>query len=260
MLNPMGRMPMDNSVLVALSRQVALARELDVVANNIANLNTTGYKADGALFEEYLDSAAQAGQSGGSVSFVRDRGVWHDMSQGPIERTGNSLDVAIDGKGFLVVQTPKGERYTRNGSMQINATGQLVTSDGNPVLGDGGPIALQPNDRQVSISRDCTISVREGTSKVDSVRGKLRLVTFNNPQQLQKDGSSTFNAADGAQPQTTTTAALVQGAIEKSNVRGVAEMSRMIEITRSYTQIASLLQQQNDLGTAALDKLADVPA
>ena len=120
---------MDNSVLVGLSRQVALARELDVVANNIANLNTTGYKADGALFEEYLDSAARADQSGGSVSFVRDLGVWHDMSQGPIERTGNPLDVAVDGKGFLVVQTPGGERYTRNGSMQLNATGQLVTSD-----------------------------------------------------------------------------------------------------------------------------------
>jgi flagellar basal-body rod protein FlgF len=247
---------MDNLVLVALSRQVALARELDVVANNIANLNTTGYKADGSLFEEYLNSA---GQSGGSVSFVQDRGVWHDMSQGPIERTGNSLDVAIDGKAFLVVQTPRGERYTRNGSMQIDATGQLVTSDGNPVLGDGGPIRLQPNDRQVSISRDGTVSVREGNSKVDSVRGKLRLVTFANPQQLQKDGSSTFNAADGVSAQPTTTAGVVQGAIEKSNVRGVVEMSRMIEITRSYTQIASLMQQQNDLGTAALDKLAEVP-
>jgi flagellar basal-body rod protein FlgF len=252
-------MPMDNSVLVGLSRQVALARELDVVANNIANLNTTGYKADGSLFEEYLNTGARADQTGGSVSFVRDRGVWHDMGQGPIERTGNPLDVAVDGKGFLVVQTPQGERYTRNGSMQINATGQLITSDGNPVLGDGGPIQLQPTDRQVSISRDGTISVREGNSKVDSARGKLRLVTFDNPQRLQKAGSSTFSAAGGAQPQTTTTAAVVQGAVERSNVRGVVEMSRMIEITRSYTQIATLLQQQNDLSQSAINKLAEVP-
>jgi flagellar basal-body rod protein FlgF len=250
---------MDNSVLVGLSRQVALARELDVVANNIANINTTGYKADGALFEQYLSGSARADQTGGSVSFVRDRGVWHDMSQGPIERTGNPLDVAVDGKGFLVVQTPSGERYTRNGSMQVNPTGQLVTSDGYAVLGDGGPIQLQPNDRQVSISHDGTISVREGNSKVDSARGKLKVVTFDNPQQLQKDGSSTFNATGGVQPQPTTKAGIVQGAVEKSNVRGVVEMSRMIEITRSYTQIASLLQQQNDLGTAALDKLAEVP-
>jgi flagellar basal body rod protein FlgG len=181
------------------------------------------------------------------------------MSQGPIERTGNSLDVAVDGNGFLVVQTPNGERYTRNGSLQLNASGQLVTSDGNPVLGDGGPISLQPNDRQVQISRDGTISVREGTSKVDSVRGKLRLVTFSNPQQLQKDGTSTFNATGGAQPQAATTAGIVQGAIEKSNVRGVVEMSRMIEITRSYTQIATMLQQLGDLSQTAIDKLAEVP-
>ena len=100
-----------------------LAREMDVVANNIANLNTTGFKADGSIFEEFLSSAARADQTGSRVSFVRDRGVWHDMSQGPIERTGNPLDVAIDGQGFLVVQTPAGERYTRNGALQIDATG-----------------------------------------------------------------------------------------------------------------------------------------
>ena len=227
---------MQNAILVGLSRQVALAREMDVVANNIANLNTTGYKADGSLFEEYLSSAARGDQTGSRVSFVRDRGIWHDMSQGPIERTGNPLDIAVDGKGFLVVQTPSGERYTRNGSMQINATGQLVTSDGFPVLGDGGPITLQSNDRQVSISRDGTISVREGASNVDSARGKIRLVTFTNPQQLQKDGGGLFNPTADMQPQPATTGGLIQGARRKINVRGVVEMSRMIEITRAYTQ------------------------
>jgi flagellar basal-body rod protein FlgF len=247
-----------NAVLVALSRQMALSRELDVVANNIANLDTTGFKADGSLFEEYLGSAARAGAS--PVSFVLDRGVWHDMNQGPIQRTGNPLDVAIDGNAFLVVQTPRGQRYTRNGALQINAAGQLVTSEGNPVLGDSGPITFQPNDHQVSISRDGTISVREGTSKVDSLRGKLRLVDFQDMQQLQKDGSSTFNVSGDAQPRAATNASIAQGAIEKSNVRGVVEMSRMIEITRSYTQIANLLQQQGDLGQTAIDKLADVPA
>ena len=159
---------MQNAQLIGLSRQVALSRELDVVANNIANLNTTGFKADGSLFEEFLSPTARAGNLSGAdskVSFVRDRGTWHDMSPGPIQSTGSPLDVAIDGKGFLVVQTPRGERYTRNGALQINGTGQLVTSDGNPVLGDGGPIVFQPNDHQVQISQDGTISVREGTSK-----------------------------------------------------------------------------------------------
>ena len=248
------------STLVGLSRQVGLAREMDVVANNIANMNTTGYKADGSVFEEFLSSAARAAPTDSRISFVQDRGVWHDMSQGPIERTGNPLDVAVDGKAFLVVQTPNGERYTRNGSMQINGNGQLVTSDGYPVLGDGGPISFQPSDRQVSISRDGTISVREGTSKVDSARGKLRMVTFANPQQLQKDGSSTFNPAAGVTPQPATTGSIIQGAVEKSNVRGVVEMSRMIEITRSYTNISAMLQQQADIAQAAIDKLAEVPA
>ncbi len=190
---------------------------------------------------------------------MRDRGTWHDLSPGPIEKTDNPLNVAIDGEAFLVVQTPRGERYTRNGALQINGTGQLVTSEGNPVLGDAGPIVFQPGDRQVTISLDGTISVREGTSKTDSQRGSLRLVAFDAAQQLQKDGSSTFTTANGSQPQPTKASRVVQGSIEKSNVRGVIEMSRMIEITRSYTQIASMLQQQNDLGQSSIDKLAEVP-
>jgi flagellar basal-body rod protein FlgF/flagellar basal-body rod protein FlgG len=253
-------MPLQNGALVGLSRQVAIQRELDVVANNIANINTTGYKADGSLFEEYLSSSARSGGTSGRISFVRDRGLWHDMSQGAIEHTGNQLDVAIDGKGFLAVQTPRGERYTRNGALQVNATGQLVTSDGYQVLGDGGPITLQPTDSQVSISRDGSISVREGSSNVDSKRGKLKLVTIANAGDLHKDGSSTFNFTGEGTPQPATPATgLIQGAVEKSNVRGVVEMSRMIEITRAYTQIAGLLQQQADQGQQAIDKLAEVP-
>src|SRR5579872_644462 len=192
-------MPMQNAILVGLSRQVALERELDVVANNIANINTTGYKADGSMFEEFLSSSARGAGTASRVSFVQDRGTWRDMSAGPIEHTGNPLDVAVSGKGFLVVQTPRGERYTRNGLFQINADGELVTSDGYQVLGDGGPIKLQRTDRQVQISADGTISVREGSSKVDSQRGKLRLVSFANMQQLQKDSSSTFTVTGGAQ-------------------------------------------------------------
>ena len=250
---------MQNATLVGLSRQVALGRELDVVANNIANINTTGYKADGSLFEEYLSSPARADQSGARVSFVRDRGTWHDLSAGTVEHTGNTLDVAIDGNAFLVVQTPRGERYTRNGSLQINSTGQLVTSDGNPVLGQGGPIAFQPTDKEISIGSDGTITVQEGNAKVDSARGTLRLVSFANIQNLQKDIGSSFTANGGEQPQPAKSARVIQGSIEKSNVRGVVEMSRMIEITRTYSQVAAILQQQHDLSQASVDKLAEVP-
>ena len=249
---------MQNAFLIGLSRQVALSREMDVVANNIANVDTTGYKADRSLFEEYLSSSART-DSGGRVSYVRDRGVWHDMNAGQVQHTGNPLDVAIDGDGFFTVQTPAGPRYTRNGSLHINTTGQLVTADGNPVLGSGGPITFQPNDRQISISPDGTISARQGNSIADSVRGTLTLVTFANPQQLQKDGGSSFKPPAGVTPQAATGAKIVQGALEKSNVRGVVEMSRMIEITRSYTQIASMLQQQTDVSQQSIDKLAAVP-
>ncbi|MBV9556832.1 MAG: flagellar basal-body rod protein FlgF [Pseudolabrys sp.] len=256
---------MQNALLVGLSRQVALQRELDVVANNIANMNTTGFKADGSLFEEYLSPIARADGvpvADSRVSFVRDRGTWHDLSQGPLERTGNPLDISIDGKAFLVVQTPRGERYTRNGALQVNATGQLVTTDGNPVIGESGPITLQPTDRDVSISPEGTVSVREGKSIQDSLRGKLKLVSFDDAQKakLLKDGSGSFQAPDGVTPAVDKTSRIVQGSIEKSNVRGVVEMTRMIEISRSYTQVAAMLQQQQDMRTSAINKLADVPA
>jgi flagellar basal-body rod protein FlgF/flagellar basal-body rod protein FlgG len=256
---------MENALLIGLSRQVALSRELDVVANNIANLNTNGFKADGALFEEYLASSARADGSSaaaGRISFVRDRGTWHDMSKGPVEQTGNPFDVAIDGDGFLVVQTPRGERYTRSGALQINAKGTLVTSDGSPVLGDAGPITLQQTDHDVAISKEGVISVLEGTSTQDSLRGKLKLARFDKKDELklQKDGAGTFLAPDGVTPATDKTSHVLQGVVEKSNVRGVVEITRMIEISRSYTQVAALLQQQGDMRSNAINKLADVPA
>ena len=226
---------MENALLIGLSRQVALQRELDVVANNIANLNTTGFKADGSIFEEFLMPVArESGFAGkdGRLSFVQDRATWQDFSQGPVQQTGNPLDVAIDGEGFLAVQTPRGERYTRNGALQINAAGELVTSEGYKVLGDGGPIVLQPQDRDVSIGRDGSISVAAGS------RGRLRLVNFAQPQQLKKDGTSTFVAPTGVRPEASTTTHVIQGAIEKSNVRGVLEMTRMIDVTRTYATVA----------------------
>jgi flagellar basal-body rod protein FlgF len=254
---------MQNALLVGLSRQVALGRELDVVANNIANLDTVGFKADGAVFEEYVGQTARSGNLPGTdsrVSFVQDRATWINLGQGPLERTGNALDVAVEGSGFLAVQTPRGERYTRNGALHVNANGELVTSEGYQVLGDAGPITFQPKDRDISISEDGTISVREGdNTKTESQRGKLRMAGFDFPGRLQKDGSSTFMAPQNVTPQTDTTSHFVQGTLEKSNVHGVVEITRMIEVTRAYTQIANMLTQQNDLQQNAIDKLAAVP-
>src|SRR4051812_43163881 len=150
---------MHNALLVGLSRQMVLERQMDVVANNVANVNTSGYKADKSLFEEFLNSGAHEDNFVGRdrrVSYVQDRGTFKDFAQGAAEQTKNPLDVAIDGGGFLVVQTPAGERYTRDGALQIDNQGRLVTAVGNPVLGNSGPIVFQPTDKQVNIAPTAT--------------------------------------------------------------------------------------------------------
>jgi flagellar basal-body rod protein FlgF len=248
---------MENAVLIGLSRQMALQRQLDVLANNVANINTTGYKADTTVFEEYLMPVARHDHFPGRdriLSYVHDRATVHDMGQGPTRPTNNPLDVAIDGEALIAVETPRGERYTRNGSFQINAQGELVTSEGYRVMGDGGPIQFQANDRDITIARDGTISVPEGA------RGRLRLVTFANPQRLQKDSASTFAAPADMPAQPAERVHVMQGFVEQSNVRGVVEMTRLIEVSRRYTSIASLLQQQGDLRRSAIERLAEVPA
>jgi flagellar basal-body rod protein FlgF len=254
---------MENTLLVGLSRQMVLERQMDVVANNVANVNTNGYKADKSLFAEYLKSGAHEDNFVGkdrAVSYVQDPGMFKDFSQGPTEQTKNPLDVAIDGGGFLAVQTPAGERYTRDGGLHINNQGQLVTAAGNPVLGGSGPIVFQQTDHDVSIAPDGTVTVQEGINRIDSVRGKLRIVSFAQAQALLKEGSNLYSAGTGAAAQPDVTSKVRQGFVEKSNVNSVSEMSRMIEVTRAYTQISSLLQQQSDLHKSAIEKLADVPA
>ena len=255
---------MDTALLIGLSRQTALQRELDVVANNMANLNTVGFKAVGAVFGEYLQDNARTKQFAGQdrrLSFVQDRMRWHDFSQGTIQQTGSPLDVAIDGDGMMVVQTENGERYTRNGALQLNNLGELVTSAGDRVLGDAGVIILQNTDRDVVITKDGTIKVREGQNPAsDATRGKLRVVRFDDMQGLRKDGASTYRAPEGITPIPVENPNIIQGAVEKSNVRPVLAMARMIEVTRAYTEVATILQQQGEMRKNSLQQLAEVPA
>jgi flagellar basal-body rod protein FlgF len=254
---------MENMLLVGLSRQMTLERELDVVSNNVANVNTNGYKADRTLFQEYLKLNAHEdtfSRRDRRVSFVNDTGTYRDFSQGPTEQTKNPLDVAIDGNSFLVVQTAAGERYTRDGGLQINPQGQLVTASGDPVLGTGGPIVFQPTDHDVTISADGTITVLEGTARTDSIRGKLRLVSFADAQKLLKQGDNLYSAGEGGAPTQDIKSTVRQGYVEKSNVSSVVEMSRMIEINRTYANVANMLSQEADLHKSAIEKLADVPS
>jgi flagellar basal-body rod protein FlgF len=254
---------MENSLLIGLSRQMVLERQLDVVANNIANVNTNGFKADESLFEEHLNSGAHEDNfvsSDRRVSYVQDRGTYRDMTQGQVTQTSNPLDVAIDGGGFLTVQTQGGERYTRDGNLQLNGQGQLVTSAGDTVLGTSGPIVFQPTDHDINIAPDGTVTVLEGASRTDSIRGKLRVANFADAQKLLKEGYNLYSQGEAGAAPVDAKTTVRQGYVEKSNVNAVSEMSRMVEVTRTYSQIATLLQQQSDLHKSAIEKLADVPA
>ena len=186
---------MENALLIGLSRQVALGRELDVIANNMANVTTNGFKARSSRFREYLMPVASAEsfpRPDRRLSYVIDAGTPLDIRSGAIEHTGNPLDVAIKGDAFLAVQTPAGERYTRNGALEIDAQGQLVTSDGHTVLGDNGPITFTPQESGFEIAPDGTVTSNQGQ------RGRLRLVRFDNPQILHNEGTNLLSAPNAA--------------------------------------------------------------
>jgi len=244
---------MENALLIGLSRQVALGRELDVIANNMANVTTNGFKARSSRFREYLMPTASAEtfpRPDRKLSYVIDAGTPLDTRSGPVEHTGNPLDVAIKGDAFFAVQTPAGERYTRNGALEINTQGQLVTSDGHAILGDNGPITFTPQESGFEIAPDGTVTSNQGQ------RGKLRLVRFNNPQGLRNEGANLFSSVNPGQAADNTSRVEAR-ALERSNVKPVLEMSRLIEVNRSYSSVAGMVQRMDELRRTAISRLAD---
>ena len=166
--------------------------------------------------------------------------------------TGNDLDMAVKGEGFFAVQMPDGtEAYTRNGAFHLDNNGQLVTSEGRPVLTDGGPVTFTQEDGKIEIADDGTISTEQGIS------GTIRLVNFENPQELIQVGDSLFT---GEAPVPVPNGKIVQGAIEQSNVQGVEEISRVIEITRAYETISKLMKDTDDLRQQAISALGRLEA
>ncbi len=239
----------ENAQLIGLSRQIALQRQMDVVANNIANLNTSGFKSEQILFEEYKMPVARHNDfqpRDQTLSYVEDWATVHDMTEGAAVQTGSDLDVALNGPGFFAVQTAAGERWTRSGAFQISAAGQLVDLSGNPVLGTGGPIQFGPEETDITIGTDGTISTSAGA------KGSLRLVEFANPQALTREGANLFA---GGTPQPATGTRTMQGFVERSNVSGVAEMAEMIRVTRAYESMANLARNQDDLRRDAIQRL-----
>ncbi len=243
---------MDNASLITLSYQLAAYRSMDVIANNIANVSTPGFKRDSAKFEELVQQVKPSDDpsSQHTLSFVRDAGVVRDLSGGRLDNTGAQFDLAINGKGYYAVQTAAGERYTRNGHLTLNADGVIVTGDGDPLLGDGGPITIAVDDGDISIGPDGTVSGKQGQI------GKVRLVDFPNERALIRQGASLYSTT--ASPVPATNAVIAQGMLESSNVQPVVEISRMIEVMRSYEATATLSKSADDLKRQAIQKLGSV--
>jgi flagellar basal-body rod protein FlgF len=247
---------MDNTIYVGLSRQMLLQRELDIAANNLANVDTAGFK-----LEEMMSSADPTTTAGAKVgatvvplTFVTANGVARDYSQGPLTQTGAPLDVAIDGKGFFKITTAAGTRYTRDGRFTLDASGKLTTQAGDAVQGDGGDITLDPKKGPVSIGANGTIS------QAGSVVGKLAVVTFDSLAALSKDGGNLYRNDSNLTDVPATAATLKQGMLEGSNVQPITQITRLIEINRAYDAVSNMISSTGSLSNSAIQRLGAINA
>jgi flagellar basal-body rod protein FlgF len=244
---------MDNTLLVSLSQQLAAYRSMDVIANNIANIGTTGYKRESMQFAEYVEqSTPSEGETGPQpISFVQDKGTVLDLTQGALTHTGAPFDLAINGAGYFTVKTPNGNRYTRDGHFTLDAGGRVVTQNGDALQGDGGDITVTSDDGDIHIAQDGTITGARGQL------GQIKLADFADDSALQKQGASLY--ATDQTPKVVESPQIQQGSLEESNVQPVIEISHMLDVLRNYQTTASLMQTQEDLMRNAIDKLGAAP-
>jgi len=242
---------MDNVRYVGLSAQVALRRHLDVVASNVANMNTAGFKGDRMLFAESLQRVGAA--AGDRVSFVIDKGTYRDFSAGPLNASGNNLDAAIDGEGFFRIQAPEGQFYTRDGRFSRDPEGRLVTVSGHRVLDDGGGEIVIPQE-----ATNVDIGLDGGVTVDGAFLARIGVVRFDQPQLLEARGDGLYAAAAGQAPVDADNPRVVQGMVEGSNVQSVVEMTRMIEINRAYAQAEQAASQAHELQKDSAARLGRV--
>ena len=240
-------MTMENTNYVALSHQMALQRQMDIIAHNIANVNTSAFKSDAPLFEAFVIAAGPNSK----ISFVRDFGTLTDFATGPIEHTGNTFDVALQGPGFFVIDTPQGRKYTRDGHFGIDGQGNLVSSHGDPILAeDGRPILADPALGPMTINGDGSVAVGNRPPV------RLAVVEFAKPQFLHRAGGGYYTTTQ--EEQAVAQPRIVQATLEGSNVEPILELTRMIETTRAYEASQRLIDTDHDLQRKVVDRMPKI--
>jgi flagellar basal-body rod protein FlgF len=241
---------MENPGYIALSRMIVQQHALDVRATNIANTNTPGFKAESVQFSDFLVPQTGTAQplGGRTVQMVQDRATYRDFSQGQLTKTGNPLDLSLQGDGFFVVQTTRGERYTRAGRFSLSPAGQIVDMSGNTVTGiDSQPITIPPGASGLSVGADGSISTDQGDI------GKLKVVKFDELQSLSAEGNSLFNTTQTARaddaPQ------IAQGVVEGANLQPVAELTKMMSEMREFEFAAQFVDGEGQREQTAIDRI-----
>lgn len=226
---------MDLAGYVALTRQSGLMREMQSVANNIANVSTTGFRREGVIFAEEVKALPL---EGGAVAMTSARARFTDQAQGALEQTNGTLDLALEGDGYFTVMTPRGMRLTRAGAFGRDADGQIVTADGYTLLDEGGgAIAIPFEAKHIGVAADGTVSA-DGEPIA-----KVGVVTVEDQTKLFRESGTLFRS--DAAPAPAEHAKVLQGFLENSNVNPILEISRMIEVQRAYEYGQKLMDQED---------------
>jgi flagellar basal-body rod protein FlgF len=241
---------MDTVSSIAASRLVAQQRVMDVTADNIANANTPGFKAERVQFSDWLvrETNGDAAQGDRTIAYTQDRATWREQQSGTLTHTGNPLDLAITSDGYFTISTSAGPRLTRNGRFGLMPNGTLADGAGNAVLDSNGqPIVLSTTDTIITIAGDGTLSSENGQL------AKIGIVRPNDPMQLTGEGNTLLRS--NAPAAAVTSPGVVQGSVENSNVQPVLEMTRMIDGQRQFQFITQFIQAESDRQQSAIDKL-----
>lgn len=241
---------MDNAVYVGLSRQMVLRRELDLIANNVANADTVGFKVESLMARTEPGAPASNHGAPRPVKFVIDGGVARDFTQGGLFSTGSDLDLGIEGDGFFEITTEDGPRYTRDGRFRLDELGRITNQAGQPVSGEGGgEIVINPEDGQVTIGPDGIIS--QGENQL----GRIAVVRFDDLSVLEKTGDNLLRNTSNLQAQAAPDVRVRQGMLESSNVKPILEITRLIEVTRAYESITKMMESSADLSRRAVERM-----